>query len=72
MDANFAGCWSQADADDPDNGMSRTGCIIRYTGCLIGYCNKSQTYIASSTAEAEYIALYQDLRTVIPLMNLVD
>ena len=35
VNADFAGCWSQADADDPDNVMSCTGYIIRYAGCTI-------------------------------------
>ena len=72
VDADFSGCWSQANTDDPHNVMSRTGYIIRYSGCPIGWCSKFQTGIALSTAEAEYIALYQALRTVIPLMTLVE
>ena len=72
VDADFAGCWSQADADEPENFMSRTGYIIRYYGFPIGWSSKLQTYIALSTAEAECIALSQALRTVITLMNLVE
>ena len=72
VNADFAGCWSQADADDPDNVMSCTGYIIRYAGCTIVWCSKLQTEISLITAEAEYIALSQALRTVIPLMNLVE
>ena len=37
MDADFAGCWSQADADYPENVMSCTGYIIRYYGFPIGW-----------------------------------
>ncbi len=40
---DFAGGWSQADADNPDNVMSRTGFVIRYAGCPIGWCSKLQT-----------------------------
>ncbi|KAL7523465.1 hypothetical protein ACHAWF_000534 [Thalassiosira exigua] len=61
VDADFAGGWSQADADDADNVMSRTGFIVI----------KLQTKIALSTAEAEYIALSQALQDVIPLMTLM-
>ena len=43
VDSYFAGCWSQADADDPDNVMSLTGYIIRYASCPIGWCSKFQT-----------------------------
>ena len=52
--------------------MSRTGFVIRYAGCPIGWCSKLQTEIALSTAEAEYIALSQALREVIPLMTLLQ
>ena len=43
-----------------------------YTGCPIHFVSKLQTEIAISTAEAEYIALSQALREVIPLMNLME
>ncbi len=52
--------------------MSRTGYVICYAGCPIGWCSKLQTEIALSTAEAEYIALSQALREVIPLMMLIE
>ena len=68
----FAGCWSQADTDNPDNVISCNGYIIRYSGFPIGWCSKFQTQIALSTSESEYIAIYQALRTVIPLMALVE
>ena len=51
--------------------MSRTGYIIMYANCPIHFVNKLQTEIALSTAEAEYIALSQALREVIPLMTLL-
>ena len=72
VDADFSGCWSQADADNPDNVMSRTGYIIRYDGCPIGWFSKLQTEISLITAEAEYIALSPALRTFIPFMTLVE
>ena len=71
VDADFAGGWSQADSDDADNVMSRTGYVIMYAGCPIMWSSKLQTEIALSTAEAEYIALSQAMRQVIPLMNLI-
>ena len=72
VDADFAGGWSAADSDDADNVMSRTGFIIMYANCPIYWCSKLQTEIALSTAEAEYIALSQALREVIPLMTLME
>ena len=41
-------------------------------GCPIHFVSKLQTEIALSTAEAEYIALSQALREVIPLMSLME
>jgi hypothetical protein len=72
-DADFAGGWTQADGDNLEQVMSRTGYLLRYAGCPIGWCSKLQSEIALSTAEAEYIALpkHQALREVIPLMELL-
>ena len=72
VDADFAGGWTNADANDADNVMSRTGFIIMYANCPIYWVSKLQTEIALSTAEAEYIALSQALREVIPLMTLME
>ena len=36
VDADFAGGWFQADSDNPDNVMSRTGYVIKYAGFPIG------------------------------------
>ena len=72
VDADFVGCWSQADADNPENVMYHTGYIISYSVCPIGWCSKLQTYIFFSIVDAEYIALSQALRTVIPLMTTVE
>eukprot|EP00957_Ditylum_brightwellii_P077024 5853622-Ditylum_brightwellii.AAC.1 len=35
VNADFAGGWSKADADNPDNLLSRTGYIIYYAGCPV-------------------------------------
>ena len=71
VDADFAGGWSQADSDNAENVMSRTGYVIMYAGCPVLWKSKLQTEIALSTAESEYIALSQAMREVIPLMNLL-
>ena len=55
VDADFAGGWQEANADDADNVVSRTGMIIMYANCLIFWRSSLQTEIALSTAEAEYI-----------------
>ena len=71
VDADFASGWSQADADNPENVMSRTGCTIYYSGCPVLWISKLQTEIALSTTEAEYIALSSAMGNVIPFMFLI-
>jgi len=43
--------------------------IVFFSGCPIVWSSRLQTEIALSTTEAEYIALSQATREVIPLMN---
>ena len=43
VDADFSSGWSQADANDADNVMSRTGFIIMYANCTIYWASKLQT-----------------------------
>ena len=69
--ADFAGGWSQVDADNPENLMSRTGYVIMFVGCPILWSSKLQTEITLSTTEAEYVVLSQAMREVLPLMDLM-
>ena len=71
VDADFAGGWNSTEPHNPDNVMSRTGFVIKYAGCPVYWLSKLQTEIALSTTEAEYIALSQAMRDVIPLMALL-
>jgi hypothetical protein len=70
VDADFAGEWSSADADNADNVLSRTGFVVCYANCPLIWCSKLQT-IALSTAKAEYIAISHTLWDTIPIQNLV-
>jgi hypothetical protein len=56
-----------------DNVYSWTGYVIQYDGCPIYWQSKLQTEteIALSTAEAEYIALSQALRETLPMTSLM-
>ena len=73
VDADFSGLWDRKTAeDDPTTAKSRTGFVIMFAGCPIIWMSKLQTEVALSTTEAEYIALSESLRHVIPLMNLFD
>ena len=71
VDADFAVGWSQVDADNPENLMSRTGYVIMFAGCPILWSSKLQTEITLSATEAEYVALSQAMREVLPLMDLM-
>ena len=55
----------------PEFVLSRTGFVIMNAGCPLKWCSKLQTEIASSMTEAKYIDLSQEMREVIPLMNLM-
>lgn len=71
-DADFAGNWNKVTAqDDPSTAKSRTGYVITYATCPILWGSKLQTCIALSTTEAEFVALSQCLRDMIPIMNLL-
>jgi hypothetical protein len=70
VDADFAGGWSCADAENADNVLSRTGFAICFANPLV-WCSKLQTNIALSTAEAEYIAMSHALCETITVQSLV-
>ena len=72
VDADFVGNLTKEEAEDSTNMLSRTGYVIRFMGCPIIWVSKLQTEIALSTTEAEYIALSQAMRDVIPLMTIIE
>jgi hypothetical protein len=69
VDADFAGGFSAETSEDPVSVFSRTGYVIYYYGCPLIWVSKLQSEISLSTVEAEYIALSQSMRDVIPLMD---
>ena len=71
-DADFAGLWGAEDSDDPHCVKSRTGFLIMVNKCPIMWASKLQTEIATSTIQAEYIALSTACRDVIPLKRLIE
>ncbi len=71
VNADFAGGWLQADADNAENILSCTGYALMYANCPILWVSCLQTETSISTAEAEYIALSQLLCFVIPLLTLL-
>lgn len=71
-DADFAGTWTKETSHLKSLALSRTGFVILYSGCPIVWHSKLQTEIALSTCEAEYIALSQCARVLIPLRRLLE
>jgi len=62
FDADFSGNWKAEDVHvDRAMAKSRTGYIIKYTGCPITWASKMQTKTALSATEAELIALSEGL-----------
>jgi len=57
---------------DPSTAKSQSGWIIFYAGCPVSWASKLQSHVALSTTEAEYIAMSQALRDIIPVMNLLQ
>ena len=71
VDADFAGLWNYESDQDPVCVKSRTGYVMTLGGCPIQWNSKLQTEIALSTTEAEYIALSQAMRELIPWRRLL-
>jgi len=46
--------------------------MVTYAGCRTTWASKMQTEVALSTTEAELISMSEALRTVIPLMSLIE
>jgi hypothetical protein len=71
VDADFGGLFSVEDKQDPISVKSRTGYVILYRGAPLLWVSKMQTQIALSTMEAEYIALSQSMRDLIPIREVL-
>ena len=72
VDADFAGMYKVEDSDDPISVKSRTGYVLMFAGSPLLWSTKLQSEIALSTTEAEYIALSQSMRDLIPSRELLD
>lgn len=70
-DADFAGLWGAEDEQDPICVRSRTGYVITIGGAPVLWTSKLQTEIAVSTMHAEYIALSQSMRDLLPTKGLL-
>ena len=72
VDADFAGLWRHEDDQDPVCVKSRSGFVMTLGNCPFIWASKLQTEIALSTLEAEYIALSNSMREVIPMRRLLE
>ena len=72
-DADFAGTWNRETAgEDSDTARSHLGYVIKFAGCPLTWASRLFSDIVLSTTEAEYVALSESLRTVIPLLNVYN
>jgi hypothetical protein len=72
-DAAFSGLWNKKFAHhDPSTSKSRSGWVVFYAGCPIIWASCLPTQVALSTTEAEYIAMSQSLKDVLPIMFLIQ
>ncbi len=72
VDADFAGLWHYEPEQDPVCVKSRTGYVITLGGCPVTWVSKLQSEIALSTLEAEYIALSQSMRDLLPMRRVLQ
>ena len=71
VDADFAGNWSKAGADNPENCLSCTGYLICIARCPVTWTSKLQSKRTLSTAEVEYVALSTAMRELIPFIRFI-
>ncbi|KAI2499350.1 hypothetical protein MHU86_15132 [Fragilaria crotonensis] len=72
VDADFAGAFAVENPQDPMSVKSRTGYVIMYRGSPLLWVSKMQTQVALSTMEAEYVALSQSMRDLIPIRQILQ
>ena len=71
VDSDFAGLYRVESPNSSMTAKSRTGYIILLCGCPLVWKSQLQAGIALSTQEAEYTALSQSARSLIPIRNIV-
>ena len=71
-DADFAGLFKIDPPESISSAKSRTGYIIKVSGCPLVWKSQLQTTVALSTAESEYYALSQSMRVLIPIRAMLD
>ena len=69
---DFAGTWNLLESNLIMSTLSRSRCIIKIANCPIHWVSKMQSEVALSTTEAEYIALSQSTRDLIPIKQTIE
>ena len=73
LDSDWSGNWDVTKPEsDPDTAPSRYGFIIRFVGVPIFHASSLMSLIALSSTEAEYVALSEATREVLPLIDLIE
>ena len=70
-DADSAGLYNYEEHSNPVCVRSRTGYIITVAGCPVFWKSKLQTETATSTMQAEVIALAACCRELMPIIDMV-
>ena len=71
VDADFAGLYGAEDDQDPTSVKSRTGYIIKFMGVPLVWKSALQGLVTLSTMEAEYCALSDSMRELIPIREIL-
>ena len=72
VNAQSLGEWNQYEGKDPGLFLFRMVYVIIYDNFLIIWVRRIQTEITLSTPEAEYISISQEMRDVLPFVNLIN
>ena len=72
VNAQSLGEWNKYEGKDPGLFLFRMVYVIIYDNFLIIWVRRIQTEITLSTPEAEYISISQEMRDVLPFVNLIN
>ena len=71
VDADFSGLYGVEDSLDPVSSKSRTGYVFTLGNCPVLWVSRLQQETTLSTTEAEYVAMSQAMRDLLPMRQLV-
>ena len=68
-DSDFAGLFKRDPDSHPSSAKSRSAYLMKFCGCPLLWKSHLQPTIALSTGEAEYYALSQSMRALLPILS---